>query len=53
MKSFEVPIPERDIVGVKCGVVLDPAKVQVARQKEIDSIARDKREGRLGRGQQG
>ena len=40
MKSFEVPIPERDIVGVKSGVVLDPAKVQVARQKEIDSIAR-------------
>ena len=39
-KSFEVPIPERDIVGVKSGVVLDPAKVQVARQKEIDSIAR-------------
>ena len=40
MKSFEVPIPERDIVGVKSGVVLDPVKVQVARQKEIDSIAR-------------
>ena len=34
MKSFEVPIPERDIVGVKPGVVLDPVKVQVARQKE-------------------
>ena len=28
MKSFEVPIPERDIVGVKPGVVLDPVKVQ-------------------------
>ena len=27
-------------MGVKFGVVLDPAKVQVARQKEIDSIAR-------------
>ena len=40
MKSFEVPTSERDIVGVKSGVVLDPAKVQVARQKEIDSIAR-------------
>ena len=40
MKSFEVPIPERDVVGVKFGVVLDPAKVQVARRKEIDSIAR-------------
>ena len=40
MKSFEVPIQERDIVGVKSGVVLDPAKVQVARQKETDSIAR-------------
>ena len=40
MKSFEVPIPERDIVGVKSGVVLDPVKVQVARQKEIDSNAR-------------
>ena len=40
MKSFEVPVPERDIVGVKSGVVLDPVKVQVARQKEIDSIAR-------------
>ena len=68
MNSFEVPIPERDIVGVKSGVVLDPAKVQVARQKEIDSIARHEiaelvttsectqgtlREGRLGRGQQG
>ena len=34
-KSFEVPIPERDTVGVKSGVVL-----QVVRQKEIDSIAR-------------
>ena len=40
MKSFEVPISERDIIGVKCGVVLDPAKVQAARQKEIDRIAR-------------
>ena len=40
MKSCEVPIPERDIVGVKSGVVLDPVKVQVARQKGIDSIAR-------------
>ena len=40
MKSFEVPIPDRDIVGVKSSVVLDPAKVQAARQKEIDSIAR-------------
>ena len=40
MKSFEVPIPERDMVGVKSGVVLNPVKVQVARQKEIDSIAR-------------
>ena len=40
MKSFEVPIPERDIVGVKPSVVLDPVKVQVGRQKEIDSIAR-------------
>ena len=40
MKSFEVPILERDIVGVKFGVVLDPAKVQAARQKEIDCIAR-------------
>ena len=26
MKSFEVPIPERDIVGEKSGVVLDPVK---------------------------
>ena len=26
-----VPIPERDIVRVKSGVVLDPVKVQVAR----------------------
>ena len=26
MKSFEVPIPELDIVGVKSGVVLDPVK---------------------------
>ena len=34
MKSLEVPIPEREIVGVKSGVVLDPVKVQVARQKE-------------------
>ena len=40
MKSFEVPVPERDIVGVNSGVVVDPVKVQVARQKEIDSIAR-------------
>ena len=40
MKSFEVPILERDIEGVKSSVVLDPAKVQVARQKEVDSIAR-------------
>ena len=40
VKSFEAPNPERDIVGVKSGVVLDPVKVQVARQKEIDSIAR-------------
>ena len=40
MKSIEVPIPEQDIVGVKSGVVLDPAKVQAARQKEIDSIAK-------------
>ena len=32
MKIFEVTIPERDFVGVKSGVVLDPAKVQVARQ---------------------
>ena len=40
MKSFEVPISERNIIGVKSGVVLDPAKVQAARQKEIDSIAR-------------
>ena len=40
MKSFEVPIQERDIVGVKSGNVSDPAKVQVARQKEIDSIER-------------
>ena len=67
MKSFQVPIPERDIVGVKSGVVLDPVKVQVARQKEIDNIARHEvvelvktseckqnpRERRLGRGQQG
>ena len=41
MKSFEVPVPEQDIIGVKSGVVLDPAKVQAARQKEMDSIARD------------
>ena len=40
MKSFKVPIPEQDIIGVKSGPVLDPAKVQAARQKEIDSIAR-------------
>ena len=40
MNSFEVPIPERDIVGVKSGVVLDPVQVEVARHKEIDSIAR-------------
>ena len=40
MKSFEIPISERDIIGVKSGVVLDPVKVQAARQKEIDSIAR-------------
>ena len=40
LKSFEVPIRVRDIVGVKSGVVLDPAKVQVARQNEIDIIAR-------------
>ena len=40
MKSFEVPIPEQDIIGVKSGAVLDPAKVQAARQKDIDSIAR-------------
>ena len=40
MKSFEVPIQERDTVGVKSGVVLGPVKVQVARQKEIASIAR-------------
>ena len=40
MKSFEIPTSERDIIGVKSGVVLDPVKVQAARQKEIDSIAR-------------
>ena len=40
MKSFEASILERDIVGVKPGVVLDPVKVQVAGQKENDSIAR-------------
>ena len=40
MESFEIPISERDIIGVKSGVVLDPVKVQAARQKEIDSIAR-------------
>ena len=40
MKSFEVPIPEQDIIGVRSGAVLDPAKVQAARQTEIDSIAR-------------
>ena len=38
MKCFEVPIPERDIVGVKSGVVLDPVKVQVAR--EVVELAR-------------
>ena len=41
MKSFEVFVAEQDIIGVKSGVVLDPAEVQAARQKEIDSIARD------------
>ena len=40
MKSFEIPISERDIVGVKSGVVLDPVNFQAARQKEIDRIAR-------------
>ena len=39
MKSFEIPISDRDIVGVKSGVVLDPVNVQAARQKESDSIA--------------
>ena len=29
MKSFEVPILERDIEKVKSSVVFDPAKVQV------------------------
>ena len=68
MKSFEVPISERDIVGLKSGVVLDPAKVQVARKKGdrqhreargggVDEDERVQagrpREGRLGRGQQG
>ena len=38
MKSFEVPILERDIVGVKSGAVLDPVKVQVARQKEMTAL---------------
>ena len=40
MKSLEVPILERDIEGVKSSVVFDAAKVQVARQKEVDSVAR-------------
>ena len=34
MKSFEVPTSERDIIGVKSGVLLDPANVQAASQKE-------------------
>ena len=47
MKSFEVPISERDIIGVKSGAVLDPAKVQAASKRR--STVWCPREGRLRR----